>query len=377
MYKAQDLIRIAKREQNQKRNYLVLNRLQGKHIPVSPKQALSMFDALAETFQGTIVPEQTLLIGFAETATAIGAAAAVKLGTYYIQTTRETLAGADYLYFQEEHSHAAEQRLVKNGLDAVFPKLRQIVFIEDEVTTGNTILNMIAVLEREYPGRVSYAVASILNGMDENAQERFKDRGIRLFYLVKTDHADYPGKAEQYTQEGSYFLAGRLPRSDVHPMEYTVSGGMDARSLVEAGDYHKACLHLWEEVKRQLPAPFTGDVLVLGTEEFMYPALFCARRIEEAGAQVRFHATTRSPIAVFKEKQYPLHFRYELPSFYEESRRTFLYELRAYRHVLIFTDAPRTQREGIEALVRAVAADRQDISVVWWEHRWQAGTDGI
>ena len=42
-YQAQDLVSIAKREQNKKRNYLVLNRLQGKHIPVSPGQALSMF----------------------------------------------------------------------------------------------------------------------------------------------------------------------------------------------------------------------------------------------------------------------------------------------------------------------------------------------
>ncbi len=368
-YQAQDLVSIAKREQNKKRNYLVLNRLQGKHIPVSPGQALSMFAQLAETCREWVVPEQTLLIGFAETATAIGAAAAAKLGTWYIQTTRETLAEASYLYFQEEHSHAAEQRLVKNGIDAILPKIRQIVFVEDEVTTGNTILNIISTLEKEYKANLSYAVASILNGMDSLAQQRYQNRNIRLFYLVKTDHFDYPKKAEQYKQTGTYLLPEDLPPRQAHVLEYTVSGGLDARKLLSAAAYEKACLHLWEEVKRQLPALPKGNVLVLGTEEFMYPALFCARMIEEAGANVWFHATTRSPIAVFNEAQYPLHTRYELPSLYEKERRTFLYEIRAYDHVLILTDAPKKERAGIEALVRAAAACNQEFSVVWWVHR--------
>ncbi len=36
MYTECELVRIAKRENNRKRNYLVVNPLQGKHIPVSP-----------------------------------------------------------------------------------------------------------------------------------------------------------------------------------------------------------------------------------------------------------------------------------------------------------------------------------------------------
>lgn len=51
MYLESDLVRIGKRENNKKRNYLVVNRLQGKHIPVLPSEALSMFDALAEIIE--------------------------------------------------------------------------------------------------------------------------------------------------------------------------------------------------------------------------------------------------------------------------------------------------------------------------------------
>ena len=36
MYTEQGVVRIARRENNNKRKYLVVNRLQGKHVPVKP-----------------------------------------------------------------------------------------------------------------------------------------------------------------------------------------------------------------------------------------------------------------------------------------------------------------------------------------------------
>ena len=38
MYTEKDLVAIAKRENNKKRNYLVVNRIQAKHVPVAPKE---------------------------------------------------------------------------------------------------------------------------------------------------------------------------------------------------------------------------------------------------------------------------------------------------------------------------------------------------
>ena len=52
VYTEQNLVRIAKRENNPKRNYLVVNRLQGKHIPVAPREAFDMFRALADRVRG-------------------------------------------------------------------------------------------------------------------------------------------------------------------------------------------------------------------------------------------------------------------------------------------------------------------------------------
>ena len=51
-YQQKDLVRIAKRENNTKRSYLVVDPLQGKHVPVEPSKALNLFKSLAEKFQG-------------------------------------------------------------------------------------------------------------------------------------------------------------------------------------------------------------------------------------------------------------------------------------------------------------------------------------
>ena len=72
MYTEKQLVAVAKRENNTKRNYLVVNRLQGKHVPVSPGEAMQMFEELAAAARERYGAERTLVIGFAETATAIG-----------------------------------------------------------------------------------------------------------------------------------------------------------------------------------------------------------------------------------------------------------------------------------------------------------------
>ena len=61
MYTERNLVRIAKRENNQKRKYLVMNRLQGKHIPVKPHEALAMFQALANQLREQYNEERLLV----------------------------------------------------------------------------------------------------------------------------------------------------------------------------------------------------------------------------------------------------------------------------------------------------------------------------
>ena len=134
------MIAIAKRENNPKRDFLIVNKFQGKHIPVSPTKAIDLFSKLAEKIKTS---KNSLVIGFCETATAIGFQIAKELKLPYIHTTRENYADSDAMFFSEEHSHATEQKLLKDGFDEIIDKLEEIIFVEDEITTGKTVLNII------------------------------------------------------------------------------------------------------------------------------------------------------------------------------------------------------------------------------------------
>ena len=155
------------------------------------------------------------MVGFAETATAIGAAVAIECQAAYMQTTREVIDGVDYLYFSESHSHATEQKLVKTDLDKIIGKTDRIVFIEDEVTTGNTILNIVRLIQKTYAQPVSFAVASILNGMNEEALENYKNLKIPVHYLVKTAHDTYTEIAEQYQADGTCHICTKPQEKEV------------------------------------------------------------------------------------------------------------------------------------------------------------------
>ena len=69
--------------------------------------------------------------------------------------------------------------------------VRELSFVEDEVTTGNTIGKIVQILKERYPGKFQYSVASVLNGMKGGRPEKFlrfgnlgtlfgKDRSRRL-----------------------------------------------------------------------------------------------------------------------------------------------------------------------------------------------------
>ena len=63
-YTKENTLRLAKRFQNSKRPYLLVNPLQAKHIPVSPSAALTMMGALGELLAKQY-PNTRLVLGFA------------------------------------------------------------------------------------------------------------------------------------------------------------------------------------------------------------------------------------------------------------------------------------------------------------------------
>lgn len=372
MYTETDLVTIAKRENNIKRKYLVVNKLQGKHIPVSPGQAFEMFEELADIVGKEYGDETLLLIGFAETATAIGTSLAVKLDTWYMQTTREDIKGVEYLYFSESHSHATEQRLIKTDLDKIIQDIDRIIFVEDEVTTGNTILNIVNIIETVYTKKVHFSVASLLNGMNEEAERIYEDRQINLHYLLKVKHDTYTETAEHYRDDGKYYPAdvrdySKVQNKNVKCGIWNASGYRNLRRLNKGKDILAACENLYDEIYADIEPERKTHILVLGTEEFMYPALFMAEKLERQGNHVRCHSTSRSPIAVSSEKEYPLHERYELLSMYDRDRVTYLYDIGRYDEVIIITDSDNPESEAVNSLINAAClCGNEKVRLIRW-----------
>lgn len=370
MLKERDLVRIAKRENNNKRAYLVVNPCQGKHVPVMPHTAMEMFWELGKKVEAAYSGERLLLIGFAETATAIGAAIACQIHSSYMQTTREPVPGADYLFFSEEHSHATEQKIVREDFEQIIGSIQRIVFVEDEITTGNTIMNIITLLKKTYGERVLFSTASLLNGMDRAHEQIYRDKGIEMLCLLRTSHEDYETAAEQAEGDGRYVnpAASKVQTLPGTFREIHCCGYVNARRLVPKDEYGPACAHLWQQVQEQTEFESCERILVLGTEEFMYPALYVAYKIEELGKQVRFHATTRSPIVVSMEPEYPLHTRYSLSSLYDSGRTTYLYDLQQYDKALVITDAVHGGRKGMEQIADGLIQNgTTDITYITWK----------
>ena len=352
-YTKETTLRVAKRYRNAKRAYLLVNPLQAKHMPVSPTEALTMMRTLGEGLRQEF-PGARLVLGFAETATALGAAVASRLGPdcAFLTTTREAGEGPGWVRFLEEHSHAAEQKLWGGDLDALLQKTDTVLFVDDEISTGKTLRNMVAQLTRRWPalGEKTLVAASLLNRVTPEQEEALVDAGITCRCLVRLPQEDHTAQVADWTvTEAPPAVPQNLSfRQETLPGE----GLLDPRKTLRIGAYDRSCQAVAEAMlSRALgPVETLGKTLVLGTEECMYPALRLGERLERLGAEVCCHATTRSPIGLCDAPGYPIRSGWKLPSFYEEERTTYVYNLREYDTVIVLSDTKKTDLRAIQAL---------------------------
>ena len=366
-----DLLKVAKRKNNNKRSYLYVDPLQGKHIPVSPSTSLSLFKMLGNKLSERYAGEKLLVIGFAETATAVGAAIACSANNvaYFMTTTREDYNGSEYIYFSEVHSHAANQKLIVDGLENCIKNVDRIVFAEDEVTTGNTIMNLINALKRRFPAyELKFGIVSILNSMTSETRSRFEDFGI---FCDRAADIPFQYKSEQvddysYAPDDSpYSLNDDYAVSIIH-----IDNCWNERKISSVNSIKDKISAFIKTASSLLPKNLEGkNVLVLGTEEFMFPGMLLGYELESAfnGISVRFHASTRSPIEVSDDVNYPVHKRFSISSFYEQDRQNYIYDLKNYDAVFIVTDADNIAKNGAASLVSALKnCGSENITIIQW-----------
>jgi len=315
---------------NPRRAFLFLSKVLGKHYPVRPAAMEAVHRHLAGTVTDADGP--VVFIGMAETATGLGQGvfeawrrANPEAEALYLQTTRYRIEAAPCLTFEESHSHAPRVFLHLPQDAQALARLnsaQRVVLIDDELSTGNTFVNLVKVLQQVMPQLATVHLATICDFMGE---ARRCDVAVRMglpcsvgaivsghWHFEPNGQAIVPGATAQCIEGREVRLTdagyGRLGRDE--------------------------CLQLPTAlVERLAGETVNGPTLVLGTGEFMHAAFVLGRALEARGVDAFVQATTRSPILVWGEVQRVLH----VPDPYGEGVPNYLYNVHfgQYGRVLI------------------------------------------
>ena len=368
-YKVEEILCVAKRFNNKKRNYLLINPLQGKHLPVSPKKSLEMIGTLGEKVAKKF-PDARLVIGFAETATAIGAIVAKKISekVFYLQTTRENFSDEEnFINFLEEHSHAPEQKLFAKNLEEKISATSTIIFVDDEISTGKTLLNIIRQMKKFFPALENKKIicASIINRLTEENKKTFLSENIFCESLIEIPQKNFDLTSTEIFDAQTLDFE-KISCENIFFHEEKILS--NPRLGVEIGKYFDECEKIGAVVRNIIFGEniyctaksqeknflyCKNSILILGTEECMLPAMIVGSILEK-NFKVFTHSTTRSPIGISTEKNYPIREGFKLKSFYDADRATFIYNLQKYDAAIILTDAEKFIDDAVKNLVAAL-----------------------
>ena len=318
--------------QNPRRLYLFVSKVLGKHWPVRPTIMRDAHQRLAAKIAH--LPGPLLVMGMAETATALGRGVAEEAAllagrddVLYLQTTRCRLARPLALAFDESHSHAPDHAvyLPDPELQPLFQGARSLVLVDDEISTGRTLLELAKAYLRLNPRVEQVALASITCWLSEASQRelaRQLERPLTFPALIEGEF--------NFTADPG-FPPPTLPLAvEDACVQHDAMTTDPARIGVMAGRWADT-LSLGERVKAS-ERPLT----VIGTGEYAYTPFRIALALEEAGYDVRYQSTTRSPILIGDA----IAQRWEFPDHQGDGIPNYLYNLDPERWPLVIYEHP-------------------------------------
>lgn len=284
---------------NPKRAFLFVSRVLGKHIPVKPSVMQSTYQALAERIPGDL-PGPVLLIGMAETAVGLGAGvhraySALRPDSMYMVSTRHPVAERIFARFEEEHSHASAHLIHEPGdpaLAVLMRNARSVVLIDDEASTGRTFINLHRALLEAGLRHIERVVTCVLT--DWSAGAVTSDIG------VAAEQVSLLRGAYQFIEDPAAPLPEMPETGTVAVGDWTIDPANDWGRLGTQG--------VADTLGRDIAVKAGERVIVLGTGEFVWKPFLLAERLEQAGAEVYFSSTSRSPIALGHAIEHALSF---------------------------------------------------------------------
>ncbi|OQQ20119.1 phosphoribosyltransferase [Streptomyces sp. M41(2017)] len=319
---------------NPKRAHLLVSNVLGKHVPQSPSVVHGQGVALGRRVRdllGTEEAREAVVLGYAETATGLGHSVADGVGVApYLHSTRRPVAGvARAGGFEEAHSHATSHLLLPEHPDLLAGP-GPLILVDDEFSTGNTVLNTIRDLHERYP-RERYVVVALVDMRSEADLARFErfaaEIGARVDLIAAASGtvrlpegvlekgqalvAEHEREAPDAPATGS---PGRAVRVELGWPRGLPDGGRHGFTPGQRIRLDGALPAMAARLAEALP----GDarrVLVLGFEELMYAPLRLARELEQlVSAEVRFSTTTRSPVLALDDPGYAIRSRIVFPA---------------------------------------------------------------
>lgn len=377
---------------NPKRAHLLVSLLLGKHVPRPASVVLGAAGDLGALVREALGDASPFVVGFAETATALGHGVAAVCGpgggqAAYAHTTRRLVPhGVEPLQFAEEHSHAVEQTLGVLDDSALADPATPLVLVDDELSTGRTAVNAIRVLQARWP-RERYVLASLLDVRPTERREAavaaVADLGATLVDVsLVPGQLHLPGDLPQRAADLVASAADPAPPAGSAAVSHWRLGLPSGSAVTGAfgwGDVDEQRLHTAvRRLATALEPHLTGSVLVLGDEEFMYAAQLTAAAL---GAWTS--STTRSPALVVDEVGYPLRTVLTFPATDDSDRAAFAYNVAPSRRtdrgtapgfdsVVLVGDRP-VHPELCRALAAAAASV---VHVVHVGHGWDTPLSG-
>ncbi|MET8038733.1 phosphoribosyltransferase [Streptomyces sp. NPDC005345] len=319
---------------NPKRAHLLVSNVLGKHVPQSPSVVHGQGVALGRRVRdllGTEEAREAVVLGYAETATGLGHSVADGVGVApYLHSTRRPVAGvARAGGFEEAHSHATSHLLLPEHPDLLAGP-GPLILVDDEFSTGNTVLNTIRDLHERYP-RERYVVVALVDMRSEADLARFErfaaEIGARVDLIAAASGtvrlpegvlekgqalvAEHEREAPDAPATGS---PGRAVRVELGWPRGLPDGGRHGFTPGQRIRLDGALPAMAARLAEALPDD-ARRMLVLGSEELMYAPLRLARELEQVvSAEVRFSTTTRSPVLALDDPGYAIRSRIVFPA---------------------------------------------------------------
>ncbi|MFI9320449.1 phosphoribosyltransferase [Kitasatospora aureofaciens] len=333
-----ELVGLALRSGNPRRAHLLVSSVLGKHVPQRPAVVHGAGLELGRRVRELLGDEaagRAVVLGYAETATGLGHSVADGLDAPYLHSTRRAVPGIPPLGgFEEEHSHATGHLLLPAD-----PELLAgggpLVLVDDELSTGRTVLNTIRELHGRHP-RDHYVLVALVDLRPAEDRRRLAaaaaELGARLDVVATASGGvdlpeDIVARAERLIAAAP--PAAPPPAVDPAPLVRVEldwpaglpDGGRHGFTARDRERLDAVLPSLAEQLATaldgaQAPSGAAERVLVLGFEELMYAPLRLAEALAQrlGGDRVRYSTTTRSPVLAVDDPGYAIRTRLAFPA---------------------------------------------------------------